>query len=189
MNGSGRRKLCGVLKRKFPKNSPAVPVGKKDSKEKIITNHEQLKHLYLKTYMQRMRNRPMKENLEHMKIMKNKLFESRIELANENKTQPWKMIHLEAVLKALKKNKSRDPNGWVNELFQDGVIGDNLKISLLHIFNKIKEVNHIPDFVRMADVSTIYKGRGPKTELVNERGIFIVPILRNVLMGLIYMDY
>ena len=189
LNGSGRKKLWGVLKRKFPKNSPAVPVGKKDSKEKIITNHEQLKHLYLKTYMQRMRNRPMKKNLEYMKIMKNKLFESRIELANENKTQPWKMIHLEAVLKALKKNKSRDPNGWVNELFQDGVIGDNLKISLLHIFNKIKEVNHIPDFVRMADVSTIYKGRGPKTELVNERGIFIVPILRNILMRLIYMDY
>ena len=136
-----------------------------------------------------MRNRPIKEDLEFMKIMKDKLFETRIELANETTTQPWKMVHLEAVLKALKKNKARDPNGWVNELFQDGVIGDNLKLSLLHIFNKIKEVNHIPEFIRMADVSTIYKGRGPKTELVNERGIFVVPILRNILMRLIYMDY
>ena len=104
----------------------------------------------------------MKENLKDMKIMKSKLFETRIELAKENKTQPWKMVHLEAVLKALKKNKSRDPNGWVNELFQDGVIGDNLKFSLLHIFNKIKEVNHIPEFVRMADVSTIYKRQRTK---------------------------
>ena len=52
--------------------------------------------------------------------------------------------------------------GWINELFKDGVAGKNLKFSLLHIVNKIKEENHIPDFVRLADVSTIYKGKGSK---------------------------
>ena len=189
VNGTGRRKVWKILKKKFPKKSHVVPVGKKDSKGKIVTNHEQLKHLYLKTYRQRMRSRPMKDKLENLKELKNNLFDLRLELSKENKTRPWKMIHLETVLKGLKKDKSRDPNGWINELFKDGVIGNNLKKSLLCIFNRIKEKNQIPDFVRLADVSTIYKGKGSKSELVNERGIFVVSILRNILMKLIYMDY
>ena len=35
----------------------------------------------------------------------------------------------------------------------------------------------------------IYKGKGPKSELLNDRGIFIVTILRTILMRLIYLDY
>ena len=49
--------------------------------------------------------------------------------------------------------------------------------------------NKIPHFVRLADISTIYKGKGPKNELINERGIFVVTILRSILMKLIYFDY
>ena len=38
---------------------------------------------------------------------------------------------MEAVLKALKSNKARDPLGLVNELFQLKNIGEDLKIALL----------------------------------------------------------
>ena len=62
-------------------------------------------------------------------------------------------------LEALKAGKARDPNGWVYELFKDGVIGENLKLSLLHMLNKIKESTKIPEFVRLANISTIYKGQ------------------------------
>ena len=189
MNGSGRKKVWDLLKKKFPKFSNAVPVGKKDSKGNLITNHEQLKELYLKTYRQRMRNRPIKENLQDLKELKSELFEVRLDISKQNKSKKWKMVHLETALKALKAGKARDPNGWVYELFMDGVIGENLKRSLLHIVNKIKESNKIPEFARMADISTIYKGKGKKSELVNDRGIFIVPILRSIIMRLIYQDY
>ena len=189
INVSGRKKVWQVLKNRFPKTSHSVPVGKKDSKGKIITNHEQLKQLYMKTYRQRMRNRPMKDKLKHMQDLKNKLFEVRLELSKRHKSKPWQLVHLEVVLKSLKKNKSRDPNGWINELFTDGVLGHDLKISLLYIFNKIKQENKIPDFVRLADVCTIYKGKGARNELVNERGIFVVSIMRSILMKLIYLDY
>ena len=59
-NGAGRNKLWRMLKKKFPKSASATPVGKKDNKGNLITNHKELKHLYLTTYKQRMRNRPMK---------------------------------------------------------------------------------------------------------------------------------
>ena len=99
------------------------------------------------------------------------------------------MEHLDAALKALKKDKARDPNGWCNELFKDGVAGKSLKLSLLNFLNKMKIENEIADFVRLADVSTLYKGKGSKFDLLNDRGIFIVTILRSILMRLIYLDY
>ena len=86
------------------------------------------------------------------------------------------MKDLDAVLKDLKKDKARDPNGWINEIFQEGIAGKNLKKSLLILFNRMKLENYFPDFTRLADVSTIYKGKGEKSNLNNDRGIFIVSI-------------
>ena len=43
--------------------------------------------------------------------------------------------------------------------------------------------------MRLADISTIYKGKGKKCELINDRGIFVVTILRSILMRLIYLEY
>ena len=137
INGSGRKKVWDILKKKFPKNPHAVPVGKHDSKGNLITNHEQLKHLYLKTYTQRLRTRPIKEELQDLKKYKDDLFEARLENSKQNKSKPWKMVHLDAALKGLKNNKSRDPNGWVNEIFKDGALGYNLKLSILHMLNKV----------------------------------------------------
>ena len=49
ISGDGRKKMWKLLKMNFPKITPAVPVGKKDRKGNMITNHAGLKHLYLNT--------------------------------------------------------------------------------------------------------------------------------------------
>ena len=54
-----------------------------------------------------------------------------MKLAEENTTSPWTMNDLENALKDLKPNKSRDPEGFVNELFKKDSIGEDLKKSLL----------------------------------------------------------
>ena len=189
LNGSGRKKIWSLLKNKFPKISKMAPVGKKDRQGKLVTGHIELKQLYLKTYTQRLRNRPMKEEFKDIKKLKEDLFDIRLKSSNEKKSGPWTMSNLEAALKSLKKDKARDPNGWTNELFKDGVAGKSLKLSLLDLMNKMKTENLIPDFVQLADVSTIYKGRGSKYDLLNDRGIFLVTIVRSILMRLIYLDY
>ena len=91
LNGLERQKFWKVLKNKFPKNSYAVPVGKKNRDGKIVTEHEELKHLYLKTYVQRLRKRPMKEKLADLKVMKEDIFENRLKMASERKTEAWTM--------------------------------------------------------------------------------------------------
>ena len=102
LKGSDRKKMWEILKRKYPKILPAVPVGKKDKAGNIITNHEGLKDLYLKTYKHRLRNRPMKDELQEMKSYKDDLFELKLSLASSNKSLPWTMEDLEFVLKHLK---------------------------------------------------------------------------------------
>ena len=85
-------------------------------------------------------------------------------------------------------DKARDPNGWVNDIFKDGVAGRDLKHSMLNFFNKMRDENYIPDFMRLADVVTIYKGKGEKSSLENDRGIFLVTTFRSILIRLIYED-
>ena len=107
INNIQRRKLWKMLKKKFPKNSSVVPVGKKDKDGKIVTNHSELKHLYLATYTQRLRNRPIKEEFEEIKSMKEDIFKNRLKISLKKKSKAWKMTDLEIVLKALKKDKAR----------------------------------------------------------------------------------
>ena len=188
MNGDRRKRMWKLLKKRFPKILTAIPVGKKDGKGNIITNHEGLKHLYLQTYVNRLRNRPMKPDFEDIKKMKTELFELRLKLSKSCKSQPWNLEDLEKAIKGLKKDKARDPNGLVNEIFKDDVAGRDFKLSILALFNRMKVKNFIPDFVTMADVATIYKGKGEKCDLQNDRGIFLVTVFRSILMRMIYLD-
>ena len=48
------------------------------------------------------------------------------------------MLNLDKVLKNLKKNTSRDPYGLANELFMPGVAGDDLKLAILKLMNRIE---------------------------------------------------
>merc|ERR1712082_230975 len=98
------------------------------------------------------------------------------------------MSDLETVLSSLKKNKCRDPSGLVNELFFTENAGKDLKISMLKLFNSVKENGQIPSFMKIVDISSIYKGKGSKNDLNSERGIFIVSIYRSIIMKLLYRD-
>ena len=71
--------------------------------------------------------------------LQEELYQCRLKFAKMNKSPPWTMKDLEVALKKLKTRKCRDPEGLIRYVFKEGVIGDNLKESLLILFNKIKE--------------------------------------------------
>ena len=60
--------------------------------------------------------------------------------------------------------------------------------SLLHLLNQTKHTLTIPEFIELCSIVAIYKGKGEKGDLQNDRGIFIVNIFRAILMKLIYKD-
>ena len=53
----------------------------------------------------------------------------------------WTKDDLDKVLNYLKNNKSRDPIGNANELFKPKVAGEDLKLAILRLVNRIKEKN------------------------------------------------
>ena len=92
------------------------------------------------------------------------------------------------VLKKLKSNKSGDPLGYINEIFKFNIAGSDLRASVKNMCNSIKEKMTVPDILQIADITCLYKGKGAKNDLANERGIFGIPRLKQILEKLIYED-
>ena len=102
----------------------------------------------------------MLEQHTNLKIEKEKLCEERVQLAKNTKSNPWTLEELEAVLKHLKRNKSRDPNGYANKIFKPEVAGDYLKLALLKLMNRVKDEQVIPnEFVFCTINCTFKKGK------------------------------
>jgi hypothetical protein len=190
-NIDGSTAISGVwklTKKLFPKNSKTLPITKKNSNGRLVSSPEELKDLYIKTYVHRLRHRPVKPDFEELKCLKEQLCAKRLELVKMKPYQPWGKDDLEKVLKSLKKNKSRDPHYLINEIFKPGVIGTDLFNSLLLLFNRVKYEFEFPDIMELANIISIYKGKGEKTCLESDRGIFIINIFRSIMMKLIYND-
>ena len=180
--------LWKVKQKKIPKHSKPLPVAKVDNHGRLISDPDELKKLYIDTYVHRLRQRPIRPELKELEILKSELFNKRIKLIKMKQFEPWNLDNLRYVLRSLKKNKSMDPHGLINELFRPENIGHDLEFSLLLLFNKIKQNLTIPHFMQFANIVSIYKGEKSKNSLENDRGIFILNIFRSILMKIIYNE-
>ena len=187
LDGGAQKGLWSLKKKINPKIKQTLPTGKKNIEGCVVTNPEELKELYLQTFLHRLRERPIKEGFEKLMEIKEELFMLILEAAKLNKRKPWNMNDLEAALASLKKEKLRDADGLINELFKLEVLGSDLKLSLLRLFNGIKEEGVFPDLLRKCNITAIHK-KGSKMDIDNERGIFICSVLRSILMKMIYKD-
>ena len=176
------------LKGKLCPKTVDMPMAKRDELGNIITAPELLKVLYAETYKKRLRNRVMKPELMDIFFMKEELWSSRLVELMDRRTNDWSMIELEKVLKSLKSNKAMDPNLMINELFKEGYIGQDLQNALLLLCNGMKTNMYVPDFMMKQNISTIFKNKGSRLDLKNDRGIFILTSLRRILDNLIYQD-
>ena len=182
---------CGKmwkLKKKIEDKKKEVPVAKINKSGKLVTNSIELKELYKDTYMKRMEHRTMKPELLNMYDLKMNLYELRIEVSKHQKSKDWSKEELLKVLKRLKKNKSADSEGIIYELFRPEVIGENLLSSLLMLCNKVKSEMAIPDFITNTNITSIYKNKGNRNDLENDRGIFGVTKVRSIIEKLIYNE-
>ena len=171
----------------WPKAGTSLPTAKKNHAGKLVSEPKELKKLLAKEYKQRLRVRPVRPDFEQLEIRKELIFNMKLKLAEANSSILWTLGNLEDALRDLKKNKSRDNDGLVNEIFKKDVIGKNLKESLLIMFNNLKQKKMIPIFMNYANITTVPK-KGSKLLLENERGIFRCSVLRGILMRLIYNE-
>ena len=176
------------LKKKLSPKCRDPPTAMIDDTGNLVTSASGIQTLSMETYKKRLENRKIKDDLKNLQVDKEALCKLRLEKASQNKTPPWTMKHLETVLKYLKKNKSRDPFGYANDIFHINVAGEDLKKAILMMMNRIKSELIYPEVLEIYDISSIYKNRGCRNSFGNYRGIFGVPILRTILDRLIYND-
>ena len=176
------------LKNKLCPKPSDPPMAKKDTLGNLVTEPNQLKELYISHYKHRLRHRKIEADFEDLFKMKNDLWKYRLDILRRRTTEPWKISALDRVLKSLKNNQSRDPMGMISEIFKPGVMGDGMKWSILDMMNNIKACMFIPTNMQLANITTIYKARGSRLELVNDRGIFLLTIFRKILDKLTYID-
>ena len=133
-----------------------------------------------------MQKRPILNKFKKYESNIQSKFLSILDFTKQNKFPDWTLENLEKVLKSLKKSQSQDRMGFVNEMFMMQNLGEDLKQSLVHLFNNIKNLNEIPYFFRNVYVTAIPKKLKSPLDLINLRGIFLVPKLRGIFMKLIY---
>ena len=177
-----------IQKNVFPKHQPSPPSAKLDMNGKLVTSKEDIKQLYIDTFTHRLRDRPAKSGYENIQKLQEELCDERLKLTKQNKSPDWDMKDLEFALGKLKKNKARDPHEIANEIFRPEVAGLELKKSLVMMFNKMKSQTFIPEFARLKNISTIFKNKGSRLQLQNDRGVFVGSIFNNILMSLIHKD-
>ena len=145
------------LKQKLCPKPSDPPMTKKDREGSLITSPNLLKNLYLQTYQNRLRNRDMKEELMDAFFLKEELWISRMAELRNLKSVPWSKSQLRKALKSLKKNKTSDPNGMINELFMEECAGEDLEDALLSLLNGIKEYFLFPEYLLRENITTLYK--------------------------------
>ena len=175
-------KLC---KKVWPKCGVTLPTAKRNQRGKIVSGPREIRKVLAREYKDRLRSRPIRPDLKGLKKRKKLIFKMKIKLAQAKTSPDWNMSDLDKALANLKNNKSRDAEGYINEIFKTGVIGKDLKKSLLTMCNRLKQEKLIAKFMNVTNVTTVPK-KGSRVEPKNERGIFRVAVVRYILRRMIY---
>ena len=94
-----------------------VRAAKRDITGRIITDPSGLKNLYQETFTHRLRSRPPKQSAADLYELQENFLDKRLAVTANKKSPEWTRKKVIQVMKSLKKNKSRDPLGLVNEIF------------------------------------------------------------------------
>ena len=112
------------------------------------------------------------------------MLEKRLLITAYDKSPQWTETDVFQVLSSLKNGKCKDPLWMINEIFKPPVAGADLIKSITIMMNLIKDQSKIPDIFRYKNISTIYKNKGSRSSLENDRGIFICTVLDTILQKL-----
>ena len=126
VGGMNSGRLWSLKKEIFPKCRDPPTAMLDPVTGNLLTSEDKIEEAAIEVYKNRLKNRPMKDDLKHVKDAKEMLCEKLLKLAKSRKTPPWTMKDLDAVLKSLKKQKTRDPYGLANDLFRPETAGDDL---------------------------------------------------------------
>ena len=90
--------------------------------------------------------------------------------------------------KKLKSGKARDRDDFIYEIFKPNLAGDDLMVSLMHMFNGMKQNQLIRHFFQKMTITSLYKNKGVKSSFANQRGVFNLSKVRSIMDKILYDD-
>ena len=113
-----------MKKKMFPTKTSALPSAKLNYQGKVVTEPSELLKLVGEEFGRvRLRKRPCHPLIKNQKQIRQKLLNLKLLVAKGRKTDPFQMEDLENVLKGLKTNKARGPDGLSRAIFRNSTIG------------------------------------------------------------------
>ena len=171
------------LKKKLCPDSRDPPSAMLDDHDNLLTTNKAIQERAVEVFSNRLKANPIEEHLKQFEDETNRLCEERLKECRLQKTDPWDEDDLNQALKQLDDDKSRDPEGFSNELFKNA--GTDLLKAVLKLINLMKERQMFPKVLEKCNITTIHKKKS-KNDFSNYRGVFRVTILRSILDRLIY---
>ena len=120
----------------------------------MITSKEGILALYKSTYIDRLSHKPIRQEYEQLKELKENLFKLRYEISKQTISEDWDIEQIEEICKYLKNNKARDEVGLVYELFKPLYAGPDVYKSLCKLFNMAKIEMEIPEFFELMSITS-----------------------------------
>ena len=156
-----------------------------DQLGKEVYGKEEIIEAYRDEFDQRLSSVEIKPSLQNYKRRTEDVFQEIMKTVSSNRQPDFTSTELANVLKHLKEGKSSGPDQRPAEIYIHG--GKSFHTLLLIVINRLKNSQMTPRQWEMMTITTLYKGKGSKKDLVNQRGIFLTQVICKIWERLIMM--
>ena len=148
----------------------------RDGEVEVFNDHEIIEQ-YREEFDDRLSSVNIPQYLTEYKELTDELYRKIIETANKYPEPNFTMEELDSVIGSMN-NGAPGPDRIPPKVFKSG--GSNFRVFLLHVLNCIKNEKKVPVQWQNTNVIPIYKGKGPKKNLLNQRGIFLTQVVSKI---------
>ena len=140
-----------------------------------VFDTEDIIEAYRSEFDNRLSSVEIKATLTEYKARMETLCNEIIKTTSAVKVPDFTQEELNTVVSKLKHGKAHGPDKRPAEVYIHG--GDKLRNLMLKVLNNIKNSHITPEQWEMMLITTIYKSKGSRKNLVNQRGIFLTQVL------------
>ena len=161
---------------KDKKTKGEVRSSMKNSKGEIVESTEEILEVYKNWYECLLKQQPAEgERQKQAEEKVEKTFKLIEDEAQKETTIQISMEELKNAIKTLCSKKAPDIGGFRSEFLIYG--GNELRESLLKLLNEILTTRTVPEKWNRLKIKSLYKNKGDKKEMTNQRGIFLTSIV------------
>lgn len=172
-------------KRITPAMKTEEPMAMLNKEGKIVEDTEGIKQIYMEHYKELLETPKATTKIEIDAEEKVERVKKGCEkLADSRTIEKFRIEDLQSINTNLKNRKAADIESWRYEYIK--YAGKDLQESLIRMINEVMEVKQIPIQWKDMKIKSIYKKKGQRQSMKNQRGLFLTNVISKVVERLIY---